>query len=221
MTIPIYKLITTNDRLELHAPAEKNFKPIVVDFLTGKTRHRLEFPSKELLAKAIGYKKSAPPTVLDATAGLGGDSFLLASLGCQVTLIERIPMIAELLQDGLQRARASTITATIIARMQLIMGNSLEFLAQPLGQNMPDVVYLDPMYPERTKSALVKKELRVLREIVGTDPDAAELFPLALAQAKQRVVVKRPRHAPSLVGQKPDIIFTGTAVRFDVYLSKH
>ena len=217
MTIPIYQLIRNQERLELHAPAQKNFKPIVVDFLSGKTRHRREFPGKELLAKAIGYKKNAPPTVLDATAGLGGDSFVLASLGCHVTLIERAPMISQLLEDGLMRARENSETAAIIARMHLIIGNSLDVLRQ----QSADVVYLDPMYPERTKSALVKKELRVLRDVVGTDPDAAQLFPLALAHAKQRVVVKRPRHAPNIVEIEPDIIFMGTAVRFDVYLTKH
>jgi 16S rRNA (guanine1516-N2)-methyltransferase len=211
-----YQLIRTDDRLVLSAPAEKKFTPLAVDFAQGKARHRREYPGKELLAKAIGYKKSSPPTVLDATAGLGADSFLLASLGCQVFLCERSKVIAALLADGLARASQQQETASIVAKMHLLTGAAANWIPQ----YSVDVIYLDPMYPSRTKTALVKKELRILREVVGEDHDAADLLPQALCYAKQRVVVKRPRLAEYLAGQKPDIEISGKAVRFDVYLIK-
>ena len=202
------------DRVSLTSKNDPRLKPIYVDFVEGKAFHRRVFSGKELIAKAVGFKKSTPLTVIDATAGLGRDAFVLANLGCKVTLIERSEIISNLLEDGLRRAKENPSTENIVNRMILLSGDAKELLLQ----HSADVIYLDPMYPHQDSSALVKKEMRILREVLGDDDDASDLFDIALKVAKKRVVVKRPKHAPFLNDKKPDIIFEGSSTRFDVYL---
>jgi 16S rRNA (guanine1516-N2)-methyltransferase len=202
------------DRLVFFSASEEKFNPIYVDFVEGKAFHRRVFSGKELIAKAVGFKKSASLTVIDATAGLGRDAFVLASLGCNVTLMERSEILAALLADGLRRAKENASTEMIADRMQLISGDAKELLLH----QSADVIYLDPMYPHQDKSALVKKEMRILREILGDDDDAEALFNIALKTAKKRVVVKRPKHADFINHKKPDIMFEGSSTRFDVYV---
>lgn len=173
------------------------------------------------IARAIGIKTyGLPLTILDATAGLGQDAFVLACLGCNVTMIERSPIIAKLLEDALQRGAAVTDIQEIIARMHLIHADAITVLRDLSTYNLqaPDVIYLDPMFPERTKSALVKKEMRALKQIIGDDPDAADLLHAACKVAKRRVVVKRPRNAEFLGGVKPHSSQIGAANRFDLYM---
>lgn len=194
------------------------FAMLQIDFLTGKIAYRLKNSSikNELLARAIGIKNQHKPSVLDTTAGLGRDGFLLAYLGCEVTLIERSPEIAIALKDALTLALAHSTYAHL--KINLIHSDAKKYLAQLNTSEYPDVIYLDPMYPHRTKSALVKKEMRILRSLVGDDEDAPALLQLALQHAKQRVVVKRPRLAEPLGGIKADFCIEGTQQRFDVYL---
>jgi 16S rRNA (guanine1516-N2)-methyltransferase len=154
--------------------------------------------------------------VVDATAGLGRDAFVLASLGCELTLIERSPIVSALLEDGLARATEDQEIVEIISRMQLIKESAHKWLQQT--QQSIDVVYLDPMFPESTKTALVKKEMRVFHELVGVDADADHLLELALAKAQYRVVVKRPRLAPPLANRESTYSLIGKANRFDVYV---
>ena len=113
---------------------------------------------------------SFTPTVLDATAGLGRDSFVLATFGCDVQMVERSPVIAALLKDGLRRARQDPGVAEIASRMQVINADAISYLQELSKEKRPQVIYLDPMYPHRDKTALVKKEMRVFRDIVGDDP---------------------------------------------------
>jgi 16S rRNA (guanine1516-N2)-methyltransferase len=118
-------------------------------------------------------------------------------MGCRVTLLERSPAIAALLADGLERAAASPALAHLIReRISLHHTDAVQWLEAAPPEARPHVVYLDPMYPERHKSALVKKAMRVFRDLVGDDPDAAVLLEAALGRARRRVVVKRPRRAP-------------------------
>lgn len=204
-------LVITSARLELRLP-DSHFKPIYVDFLGTNWLHRLKQIGRdnELIAKAVGIKKSYRPTIVDATAGLGGDAMVLNALGCQVTMIERSPIIAALLRDGLKRAK--------LEQLELLEGDTKQILPTLAQRQSIDVVYLDPMFPVRTKSALVKKEMRVLKEIVGEDLDSSELLSVALPVAQKRVVVKRPLHAPTLTDLKPSVTYKGKAARFDVYL---
>lgn len=193
---------------------------LVCDFTSGAVRHRFLYGGGrgQALPRAIGMKGGVNPTVADATAGLGGDAFLLASLGATVTLIEVSPQMHRLLADAMDRARdEGGEVAEVIARMTLLHGDSREIL--PTLDPAPEVVLVDPMHPERKKSALVKQEMRLIREIVGDNPGAAELMQVALATATKRVVLKWPRLAAPLPGiRKPSHQIVGKSTRYDVFM---
>jgi len=193
-----------------------------LDFLHGRVgfRRRREEGRKSPLGKAVGLHQFAEVSVVDATAGLGRDAFVLATLGCHVTLVERVPVIAALLDDALVRAFADAEVSPIVARMNLVVANAASFLAALAGNEVPDVVYLDPMYPEREKSALVKKEMRFLRVLAGDDLDSTALLAAALDKARKRVVVKRPRRAPPLLGPSPSHVIESENTRYDVYVTR-
>lgn len=195
--------------------------PVRVDFVEGEAAHRRQFGggNGQMIAKAVGIAQGIRPQVLDATAGLGKDAFVLASLGCRMTLIERQPLIAALLEDGLARAQRDEEVGPIVARMRLLTGNAIERMRGWEGEP-PQVIYLDPMFPHRDKSALVKKEMRVFRPLVGDDLDAPALLEAALALASHRVVVKRPRKAPIIEGPKPSHSLEGKSSRYDIYPRK-
>ncbi len=196
------------------------YNKLFIDFASTKNTYRRLHGggNGQPIAKAIGLKSyGLPLTVIDATAGLGQDAFVLASLGCEVTLIERVPIIAELLTDALQRGLANDAIKSIISRMRLLIGDAADLMQQLPTNNYPDVVYLDPMFPLRNKSALAKQELRVLKDIVGTDADANKLLDIACQVAKRRVVVKRARAAPYLNNRVPQHSQVGKANRFDIY----
>ncbi len=208
--------------LQLQARGADAPGPLYVDFVSGALgyRQRQAGHSREPLARAAGIKnRLTAPRVIDATAGLGRDAFMLASLGCEVTLIERSPIIAALLKDGLDRGRAAPASAAIIARMHLLNGEAAAYLTHLREDARPEVVYLDPMYPGRQKTALVKKEMRYLRAVAGDDLDAAALLAAALGCARRRVVVKRPRLATALAGPPPSSVLMGSTTRFDLYLA--
>lgn len=177
----------------------------------------------EMIAKAVGVKGDKPLSVIDATAGLGVDAFVLASLGCQVTMIERVSAVNALLRDGLERSShyASEHNAgleAILQRMQLVQADAAEYLQSIEEAASPEVIYLDPMFPERKKSAAVKKEMQLFHKLIGSDDDADRLFQSALAKARSRVVVKRPRVATALSGPKPSYVLEGKRNRYDIYL---
>lgn len=217
---PAELVLTVDERLSLIRPGSREL-PVSVDFSNRETTHRRKQGGgkTQLVARAVGLGKGPPPTVIDATAGLGGDSFVLACLGCRVTMIERSPVLAALLADGLARALEDpAISAIVQQNMRLIAGDSAGLLtADP--SLTAEVIYLDPMYPHRDKSSLVKKEMRLLRQLVGDDPDVAALFAVARARATRRVVVKRPRLAPEITGIAPSFSLTGRSSRFDIYLT--
>ena len=177
-----------------------------------------------MIAKAIGLNSPTAPHVLDATAGLGGDAFVLASLGCPVTMVERVPEVHALLADGLRVAGAwgSAKDQTLIAilkRMTLIESDAAKYMQTLQDTKKPEVVYLDPMFPLRTKSAQVKKEMHVFHQLIGKDVDADLLLQIAQECAQKRVVVKRPRIAPFLAGLEPNYTLEGRSNRYDVYLN--
>lgn len=193
--------------------------PVRADFVSGKMGYRREHGggNGQLIARAVGLHRTRTPLhVLDATAGLGRDAFVLASLGCRLTLYERNPVIHALLADGLARAALNLACAPIVARMTLAAGSSTEVL-QGVGGPAADVIYLDPMFPHRDKSARVKKEMEVFRAVVGDDEDAPALLAAALAAARYRVVVKRPRKAPAIAGAEPATCIEGKSSRYDIY----
>ncbi len=182
--------------------------------------------SEGRLASALGLRRHPAPRVLDATAGLGRESAVAAALGCEVVACERSRVVATLLRDGLDRAAAVPDLAPIIARIDLRVQDAREVLAtitaaREPSASRPDVVLLDPMFPERSKVARAKKEMQLLQRLLGPDDprDTIELIEAALATARRRVVLKRPVHAPHVAGVRPpDLEVAGRSARYDVYL---
>ena len=193
-----------------------------VDFVSGSAHHRRTQGGGELIARAVNH--TSQPVIWDATGGLGRDAFVLASLGLQVTVFEQHPVVACLLADGLARAAKCANTADIVARIQLITGDATQHMPLYATQHpRPDVVYLDPMYPMRQKSAAVKKEMAYFHDLVGNANTQDDVLLLATAQmlAKKRVVVKRPRLGEYLAYIAPAYQYHGKSTRFDVYLPTH
>lgn len=196
--------------------------PVRVDFSAGAQAHRRLQGGAELVARACAVERGRRPLVLDATAGLGRDSFVLASRGAQLLMLERNPWVAALLADGLLRAgqSADAELAAIVQRMQLLETDAGAYLQQLPGEQFPDVIFIDPMFPATKKSALVKKEMQAFHQLVGADRDGAELLELALGRARYRVAVKRPSKAAFLGDRSPSYSLNGKAVRFDIYANK-
>ena len=192
---------------------------LIVDFTEGAVAHRLKFGGgrSQALSRACGLSKGQIPSIVDATAGLGRDSFLLASLGAEVKLIERSKYLHKLLEEGIARARdVGYPFSDIVNRMTLLHGDARDVLPALA----PDVVLVDPMHPPRGNSALVKIKMRQLRQIVGADHDALEVMKVALYVAKKRVVLKWPLRAdpmPDLKTYSHQIL--GKSTRFDVFMT--
>lgn len=196
---------------------------IQVDFASAAATHRRKFGGgkSEDIVKAVGLNKKPGLTVIDATAGLARDAFVLASQGARLILLERNPAVAALLTDGLRRAaQHPELAGWLPERMQLRCLAAVTGMQQAIAaRETVDVVFLDPMYPAREKSALVKKEMRAFHDVVGSDEDADALLAPALALARHRVVVKRPSYAGFLADQPPTMSITGKNNRFDVYVN--
>lgn len=208
-----------DDGLALRATGPDAPGLVRVDFVEGALAHRRQFGggAGQMVARAVGLKGALRPSVLDATAGLGRDAFVLAALGCEVTLLERQPVIAALLEDGLQRAlQAGGEVAEIVSRMRFIEVDAIAAM-DAWELPIPQVIHLDPMFPHREKSALVKKEMRLFRPLAGDDMDAPALLEAALRLASHRVVVKRARKAPAIEGRAPTAEIAGQSSRYDIY----
>lgn len=209
----------TAERLQMQQLGDDAPGPVYVEFVEGAMGHRRKFGGGrgQLVAKAVGIKPGFIPDVIDATAGLGRDAFVLAQLGCRVRMVERSPIVAALLRDGMARGQQDAEVAEVIGRMSLVVADAKEWLLTLNEEQRPDVVYVDPMHPERTKAAEVKKEMRLFRDLVGFDVDDAELLQAALRVARKRVVVKRPRKAAAIAGPRPGLVMEGKSTRFDIY----
>lgn len=213
-----FALILKQDRLEIQRA--EILDRIWVDFTQGKIQYRRLYGKKQMLYRAIGIKKGNRPTVLDCTGGFGRDSFLLASAGCRVTILERNKIIAALLEDGLKRARENPETTRIIENIEMFEYDAVSFLTEMAkSEKKYDVVYLDPMFPASSKSAKVKKELQFLQLLNINDNNIENLLPASLKVAGKRVVVKRPKHADFMNALTPSYNLSGRTTRFDVYIS--
>lgn len=192
-----------------------------IDYAHGEIAYRAQHGGgrKQALAKAIGMKPGILPAIIDATAGLGRDAFVLANLGCTVTMIERSPVMACLLADALRRATYDEfLKPWITRRLQMVTGDAQEQIPILSSASPADAIYIDPMYPPREKSALVKKEMRFIQALVGKDMDSAALLDIALKHAKNRVVIKRPSYATPVPGPKPSHTIESKNTRYDVYM---
>ena len=210
-----FSLFLENGKLFLQSKIHKEWLPFCIDFSDKELLRRKDERNQEII-KAIGVKKDFKPKVLDTTAGLGRDSFILANLGCKVIMLERNPVIYLLLQNAIENARLNSITKGIVDNLTLVNINSVQYL-QNLKEHF-DVIYVDPMFPKTNKSRLVKKDMQIFREVVGDDIDSDELFESALKQNVKRVVVKRMRKSEYLLNKKPNFEIVGNTTRFDVYL---
>ena len=230
-------LVVTPVRLELRVVKGdlRGGRPVYVNFSKLDTSSAPGRSRRQPIARSVGLarRSSSPTTVVDATAGFGEDAWLLASLGCRVLALERDPVVAALLRDGLVRAAADSSAAKnrdFHKRLHLVGADAKSLLSHmaradrlavdELSDSMrrfcpPDVIYIDPMFPPKRKTTQ-RKPLRVLRQLVGEDADAPALLQAALAVAKKRVVVKRPLRAAPL-GDQPTSVHRGKAMRYDVY----
>lgn len=207
-------LVSTPERLELRDNRDPRVGPVSVDFSSLDLRpFGPGLSRRQPLARAFGKKVR---TIADATAGLAQDALLLALMGFQVTAIERSGVVAALARDGLGRFEAQS-GLDLNTKLRLVTGDARALL--PALSPAPDAVYLDPMFPpKRKKSAAARKEMRILRALVGDDHDAVELLEIGRRTARDRVIVKRPDGAPPLAPD-PTMSFPGKLVRYDVYLT--
>lgn len=190
--------------------------PIFLDFASPAMEYRRKGGHNELLGRAVGVRGGKYPKVMDGTAGLGRDGFVLADLGCAVTLVERSRVLAWLLNEAVSAAMisASEHVRAAAARMRVRHQDSLA-----LSVADQDVIYLDPMFPDRRSSAAVKKDLALLQALHGDSPaGATNLLEWALSQPVERIVVKRPAKSPALDSRSPSHSISGKAVRFDCYV---
>lgn len=214
-------LLLDQTGLALQPTGKKRAGATRVDFLSGAVAHRRQFGGGkgQQIAKACGIKGNVLPSIIDATAGLGRDAFVLATLGCEVQMLERNPVVFLLLKDGLERAQQSDDPdiLSIVGRLRLVDQpvQAAQWLRET--DQRADVIYCDPMFPHTEKSAQVKKEMLAFRSVVGADNDSAELLAAALALDPKRVVVKRPRKAPVIDGPTPSYNLEGKSGRFDIY----
>jgi len=188
-------------------------------FIEGPILHRLKYGRGrgQNLAKAVGMKFNKNRNIIDATAGLGYDSFILASIGAKVTLIERSQKMYELLQNGIDEGISfGGEIGKIINRMELVFGDSKDILPKLT----PEVIMIDTMYKDRKKTALVKNNMRLVRDIVGPDSDYIDLLKVALNCATNRVVLKQPRYAePIKEIRKCSHQILGKTIRYDVFMT--
>ncbi|WAI11761.1 MAG: class I SAM-dependent methyltransferase [Buchnera aphidicola (Macrosiphum albifrons)] len=211
-------LIINHNSLELYNRENVNQKSIKVDFTSKKNNYRcFHFKKKnEVLFKVAGIKNSYFPSILDATAGLGNDSFIFSFLGCQVLMIERHPIVAALLKDGLQRGyQDKKIGHWLKKRLHLVINDSSNMLEMPISR--PDIIYLDPMYPSHNKKSLPKKNMQLIRKLIGYNYDSEILLNISRKLAKNRIIVKRPYYAKPLSKDKVNFTITTTKHRFDIY----
>lgn len=211
-----FKLFRKDNIIYLQSILHKDWLPFFIDFSSNEfTRRKNQMNNSQEISKAVGIKKDFKPKILDTTAGQGRDSFLLASLGCEITLLERNSIIFLLLNNAIENAKNNAELVEIVNRMTLINQDSIEFLKN--NKEYFDVIYIDPMFPKSNKSRLVKKDMQIFREIVGDDLDSTELLKYALQQNTKRVVVKRMLNSPFINNLKPNFQIKGKTTRFDIY----
>lgn len=205
------QLLVENGQLGLCREADLDRGPVVVDWSSNKAKHRLSKVSRrtEPLSRALGLKANHRPTVVDATAGLGGDSIIINALGCPVIAIERHPVVAALLANAIKHAGKHDI--------QLHNTDSTDWLSQQPDSSQ-EIVFLDPMFGKGETRAQVKKPMQLMQLLLADQAESADMLSEALRVASKRVVVKRAAKAPYLNDAKPQLTVSGKAIRFDIYL---
>lgn len=189
---------------------------MIGDFTEMIPRVKEEMWQHEMLVKAARFKnKEGKLTAIDATAGMGEDSLLLAAAGFYVTLYEYDPVIAALLKDTLRRAKKIPELREIVSRMKVVEGDSIEAMSKCLDK--VDLIYLDPMFPERQKTGMIKKKFQLLQKLERPCMNEDSLLEAAKKAKPEKIVIKRPAKGPYIAGVKPDFSFQGKAIRYDCF----
>jgi 16S rRNA (guanine1516-N2)-methyltransferase len=202
--------------------SSKRKAPVYVDFVNGPLSYRAKFGNDQRspMARAVGIGKKEPQlSVVDATGGLGKDAFVLASLGCRVTIVERNPVVHALLRDGLQRLHEANGGKNMNGTLELVHADSKQYLLSLPAEERPDVIYIDPMYPhpKRRQKALTKIGMQLARALVGDDADANQLLEVAQQVARKRVVIKRPKYV--VEDPRASRSYKSLRTRFEVHTS--
>lgn len=163
----------------------------------------------------VSKTKDEHPTAFDATAGMGEDSLLLAAAGYNVTMFEQNSVIAALLKDAMRRAKKHPVLGEIVGRMRLIEGNSIEEMPK---LNPPDIIYLDPMFPERQKSGLIGKKLQLIQHLEMPCYEEEALLDAAFRTDPGKIIIKRPLKGENLAGREPQYSVKGKAIRYDCFV---
>lgn len=212
-----FALTLDKSRLSISDLSEPSWSPFCIDFLEPQWLLRLKKVQHEtqLIKRAIGFKPQDNILIWDATAGLGRDAIIMAHLGYRVIAAERSLILFELLNDAFERAKNSEDLKESLTRLTLIHGDSKSLLIELNDNELPEVIYLDPMYPLSKKSAQPKKEMQILRKLLGPDDNLVELFEIAKKKAKNKLILKNnPR---TVIEQKPKHSLESKSVRFDVF----
>ena len=212
-----FRIFKKDNIIFLQSIKRNDWLPFSINFSSNNFIRRKNQANSQDIIKAIGIKVNLiKPKVLDTTAGQGRDSFILASLGCNITLLERNKVIYLLLKNAIENAKNNDELKNIVKNMTIINQDSVKFLEN--NNDFFDVIYLDPMFPKSKKSRLVKKDMQIFREIVGNDLDSSKILESALKSNTKRVVVKRMNKSDFLDNKKPNFSIKGTSIRFDVYI---
>lgn len=224
------QLVSESGGLALRSPAHLGYGAVRPGWDSADIRRRVAAGRRQPLARALGLHKASkadnasetnadqgPLQILDATAGLGRDAWVVAALGARVTLLERSAPVAAMLRDALEHARGDAAMQNTANRLTVHHGDACSWLGAHT-RSAWDAIYLDPMYPEDGKRALPTKAMQFLRELTGGDADADALLALARRHTR-RVAVKRPRHAGPLANCRPDASIAASRIRFDLYFN--
>ncbi|MDI1351327.1 MAG: class I SAM-dependent methyltransferase [bacterium] len=203
-------LFVDNEKVSLKLPG---FSLLYADFDWFFWQKRKNEGKKQGIVRACKPNKEVK--IIDATAGWGRDAAVLASFGADVLMLERNPVMASLLADALVRQSESDKQHM---KLSLHHGDAYSYLNRLEQDEYPDIIYIDPMHPERSKAALVKKDMQALQQMIGVDADALQLIELAITRVKKRVIVKWPQKVKALLPSSDGI--AGKTVRFDFYLPK-
>ena len=205
-----WQLVRSAGNMTLCAPADQGGYVVRVDVAQGPMARRIRTARRtDPLPRAVGLNRRSTVSVVDATAGLGRDSMVLAHLGCTVKSLERVPALCALLQLAVD---------DLGAKIEVVMAESAQWLKNLPADQAPDVVYLDPMFSDPGRSQ-VKKEMQACRVLAHHPLDELGLLAAARQVARDRVVVKRHPHNDPIAADVSHSV-TSERVRFDVYLRK-
>ena len=156
-------------------------------------------------------------SILDCTGGFARDAAILASLGNNITLIERNPLIMSLLVDAKEKIKIDDIRY-IFSRIKSRFGNCIDFIRNT--NKHFDYIYFDFMF-NTNKSALPSKNEQFLRKIVKNDiNENIDIINETIQRVRSKIIIKE--HISSNDYDNFDIINTykGKTVKYHLLEGK-